>query len=295
MIAGALDYRLPETVREATEQLAVEPRDTCVIGGGTWVVPWLASGERTAGRVVDLRRVAELRAIRATDDGVLLGATVTYSDLVRGDTSAGPLRLLALMARGVTGGVQIRNQGTLGGSFVAARPSSDAPTALVALDARAVVRGPGGERRLAAVELLAGAMRSALAPAELLTGFELPLQQDGGIGYVKLKRGASSWPLVTAATRLELDSSGRLEAVRLVVGGATATPLVIDVSTVLGSQGDVAVLAEVERRTSAAVVEPYADVLADGSYRAAVAPVVARRAVAMALADARRDRSGERR
>ena len=64
-------------------------------------------------------------------------ATATYADVLR---SAGVPSVLVVMARGVTGGGQVHNQGTIGGSFCYANPASDAPGALVGLLHRAVAR-----------------------------------------------------------------------------------------------------------------------------------------------------------
>ena len=44
----------------------------------------------------------------------------------------------------------IRNRGTIGGSLAHADPASELPACMLALGATIVVRGPGGERRIAA-------------------------------------------------------------------------------------------------------------------------------------------------
>jgi aerobic carbon-monoxide dehydrogenase medium subunit len=248
-------YATPEDADEAVALLA--SADARVLAGGTWVVPELGSGASRPAVVVDLRR-AGLGTIAAGDGTVRIGATATYADVLASDLVRERLPLLHEMAAGITGGWAIRGQGTIGGSLAAARPQSDAPAVLVALGAIAHVAGPGGARSLPAASLLTGPMRTGLAPGELLTALEIPAQA-GPHGYVKLKRGASSWPIATAAA---VAAGGSVT--RLVLGGVAGTPLDLDPAGAV----------EVD--------DPWDDELAPGAYRAAVAAPLARRAMAAA-------------
>jgi CO/xanthine dehydrogenase FAD-binding subunit len=284
VIPEAVDYRRPASAAEAAALLEEDAR---VVGGGTWVVPELQRGVARAHRLVDLRD-AGLRAIEpAADGGLRIGATATYADLLASAAVAERAPLLRLVAGGITGGWAIRNQGTVGGSVAAARPSSDLPAALVALGAQALVVGRDGSRHTAVADLLAGAMRTTLAPGELIVGFALPAA-DGAPGYVKLKRGAGSWPIATAAAGLALDHAGRCAAVTLVLGAVAATPVRVDLSAgLIGQAPDGPALADAAVHAAAAVAEPWSDALAPAEYRAAVAAPVARRALEMALQNAR--------
>ncbi|MCW2698127.1 MAG: hypothetical protein JWR62_3212 [Modestobacter sp.] len=79
-------------------------------------------------------------------------------------------------------------------------------------------------------DLFAGAMHSSLLPGEVLVGVAVPSAVGAGHGYVKLKRGGSSWPIATAAALLRLDGHGVCREVSLVLGAVTATPLWVDVT-----------------------------------------------------------------
>jgi carbon-monoxide dehydrogenase medium subunit len=193
------------------------------------------------------------------------------------------------MAGGVTGGRQILNQGTLGGSLAAALPHSDAPAVMVALGARAVIAGPGSERTVAVAELFAGAGRTVLESGEIIVRVDVPSSRGAGVGHHKLKHSGSSWPIAIAAALVRLRSDGRCAGATLTLGAVAATPVTVDVGPVLdGEIPDAAALAEAGRLAAAAVPEPWSDVLAPGDYRAAVIPVVTARALTMALDDARR-------
>ena len=57
-------------------------------------------------------------------------------------------------AAAMVGDPAVRNRGTIGGNIAHADPASDLPTVLVALDARMVAAGPGGERTIPAERVL---------------------------------------------------------------------------------------------------------------------------------------------
>jgi CO/xanthine dehydrogenase FAD-binding subunit len=257
VIPGTFAYEAPGDEREAVALLA--EGDARVLAGGTWVVPELGSGVSRPRVVVDLRR-AGLGAIHAAEGTVRIGATATYADLIGSGIVRERLPLLHEMACGITGGWAIREQGTIGGSLAAARPASDVPAVLVALGAVAHVAGADGPRTVPAGSLLAGPMRTALSPGELLTALEIA-EQDGTHGYVKLKRGWSSWPIATAAA---IARDGVVT--RLVLGGVTGTPHEVDPHEGVGE-----------------VVDPWDDELAPGTYRAAVAGPLAARAMKQAI------------
>ena len=77
----------------------------------------------------------------------------------------------------------IRNRGTIGGSLAHADPASELPACMVALGATIVVRGPGGERRIAAEEFFTGIYETALSPQELLVAVELPVARKNSAHF----------------------------------------------------------------------------------------------------------------
>jgi carbon-monoxide dehydrogenase medium subunit len=223
-----------------------------------------------------------MNAIDQTDDGLVVGAMATYAELLACPLVAHLTPLLHLVAGSITGGWSIRNQGTIGGSLAAARPQSDIPAVLVAAGARAIIQGRQGARRVSVEDLIEGPMRTGIGADEVVCAFEIP-GSGPGVGYHKLKRGSSSWPIVTAAALVRL-ADGACTSARLVLGAAAATPIVVDVSAALvGSPADRSALQDAQRAAAQAVVNPWEDVLAPGGYRAAVSGPVARRALEMAF------------
>jgi carbon-monoxide dehydrogenase medium subunit len=77
----------------------------------------------------------------------------------------------------------IRNRGTIGGSLAQADPASELPACMLALHATIVVRGPGGERRIAAADFFTGIYETRLAPQDLLVAVELPVARNGSAHF----------------------------------------------------------------------------------------------------------------
>jgi carbon-monoxide dehydrogenase medium subunit len=250
----------PRTVEEAVATLArsVKP---LIVGGGTLCVPALVRGEIVPSDVIDLGR-AGLDTI-VDGPSVELGALVSYQQLITSPVVRQGLPLLHRLASGITGGIQIRHQGTLVGALCAARPQSDVPAAVVALRAEVLVRSATGARTVAVDRFLAGPMTPDLAPDELVVGVRIPKNPEG-TGYVKHKFAESSWPVVTAAAIPGL----------VVLGGVAGTPQVVPLPA------GVTVRAAVAEHLAALPAEHrWTDLRAPWEYRRRVAPEIAERAV----------------
>ena len=107
--------------------------------------------------------------------------------------------------------------------------ASDLAVALLALDARVVLSGPQGERRVA-LEALYPARASAerehtLAPGELVMAVDLPTGAAArASGYLKVRdRAAFQFALVSLAWAVTREG-GRLRRVRLAAGGVGTRP-----------------------------------------------------------------------
>lgn len=254
--------------------------DPLIVGGGTLTVPALVRGDIIATHVVDLGKT-DLGGIEFGQAAVEFGALASYQQMLESPRIRRDLPLLHRLCSGITGGVQIRNQGTMVGALCAARPQSDIPAALVALHAQVLVHSTSGTRTVDAQTFLRGAEQTDLAADEFVAAIRVPWPATvrepwpatvrepwpatAGYGYVKLKSAESSWPVVTAAAVLPGH---------VVLGGVANVPQLIplpDLDTVR------AVVAEhVDRIPSA---QRWSDLRADWNYRRRVAPEVAARAV----------------
>ena len=113
---------------------------------------------------------------------------------------------------------------------VAVNPSDTAP-ALIALDAKFVIRNARGERLVEAEDYFIGptvdiTRMTVLQPGDLLTGIRIPNTWAGARFYFEKVSDRQAWdfPLVNVASAMRLDS-GKIKDVRLVVGGVACRPL----------------------------------------------------------------------
>lgn len=91
--------------------------DGWLLGGGQDTYGWLKDRAKHPQAMIDLNGIDALRGIRATDDGIEIGATTTLREVMRSDLIMRDYGLLADAAARVAS-PQIRNVGTLGGNLV---------------------------------------------------------------------------------------------------------------------------------------------------------------------------------
>jgi len=109
------EYACPTSVSEAVALLAAHGGEAKALAGGQSLVPMLAFRVAAPALLVDLRKLAELRQIKIPDAGVILGAMVRWSDILK-DTRLAKAHPLLVAAVEHVAHYQIRNRGTAGGS-----------------------------------------------------------------------------------------------------------------------------------------------------------------------------------
>ena len=128
---------------------------------------------------------------------------------------------------------------------VAVSPSDTAP-ALVALDARMVVRNADGEREFAAEDYFIGPeidieRMTVLEPGDLLTAVRLPSEWAGATFYFEKVADRNTWdfPLVNIAAAMFVDN-GTITRIRMAAGAVECVPrrLTVVEEVVTGSPKD---------------------------------------------------------
>lgn len=276
MIRTGLAYHAPEQTAKACSLLAQYGDNAAVLGGGTMLLPSMGRGERTHDHVVDLRRLG-LSGVTATEEFVEIGAMTTYSTILESEME-GVAALVKIASGGITGGKQLRNQGTVGGSASYANPASDIPGVLVAADAQLVLEGPTGTREVAASDFYGDAFVTTRRPDEYLSMIRLA-RRPARVGYYKLKLSESSWPIVTGSAVAEF-ADGRVASAMVTLGGVCATPFTVDVSALLDPSGAIQSSdGELDELVDERMGDLWYDELAPASYRKQVAGAIARRAL----------------
>lgn len=221
------DYVEPRSLDEATGLLAQYADEGVALAGGTAIVLLLKQGLIRPAHIVGLRRLVELRGIRADAEGLWIGALLTHREVERSaEVRAHHHALADTFAMIAT--VRIRNQATLGGNLAHADPAQDPPPMLMTLDASAVVAGAGGARREIPLDgFFVDHLTTVLAPGEIVLGVRVPpVGPATRATYVKfLPRTADDYATVSVAAAMRLRADGTIDHVRVTLGSVGPTPL----------------------------------------------------------------------
>jgi carbon-monoxide dehydrogenase medium subunit len=153
---------------------------------------------------------------------------------------------------------------------------------MLALDAVFTLASDAGEREVGADAFFIGMFETALDPREVLTSIAFASAPHSA--YAKFHHPASGYAVVGAAVNLTLAGS-RISAARVALTGVGDAPFrARGVEAALGGvKADDAASLDAACRDAAAGVDARGDTFASGEYRAAMADVFVRRAVASAL------------
>jgi aerobic carbon-monoxide dehydrogenase medium subunit len=287
MYSANFDYHRARSLADAHRLLAANP-GAKLLAGGHSLIPLMKLRLAAPSAVVDIGRIPELRGISRSGDTLRIGALTTHAEIAASADVQKAAPALA-EAAGVVGDPAVRSRGTIGGNIAHADPASDLPTVLVALDARIVAVGPSGERTIAADGFFTGIMTTTLADNEVLTAIVVPAAGRGqGSAYVKFSHPASRYAIIGVAALLTA-ANNQCSAARIALGGLVPhARRVAGVEKALVGKGlgaaDIASAAGQVRADLGGEVT--GDIFASASYRAAVAPVYVKRAIAAAAARA---------
>jgi aerobic carbon-monoxide dehydrogenase medium subunit len=287
MYAPSFDYYRARSVADAHQLLAEHP-GAKLLAGGHSLVPLLKLRLAAPPAVIDIGRIPELRGISRQGDQIRIGALTTHAELAASADLRGAARALAEAAASV-GDPAVRNRGTIGGNIAHADPASDLPTVLVALDARMVAAGPRSEREIAAEDFFTGIMTTTLAEDEILVAIQLPAARQGqASAYEKFSHPASRYAVLGVAAWIGV-ANGSCSSARIALGGLlpNARRAADAERTLVGKAiTDTTIAAAADRVAAALGSEVSGDIYASAEYRAAMAPVFAKRAIANAAARA---------
>ena len=209
-------FERPESVAEAARLLAAG--EWAVLAGGTDLYP-AHVGRQLAAPVLDITGIAGLRGIRRErDGGWTIGATTTWTDVLRADLP--PLFDGLKAAACEIGGVQIQNAGTVAGNVCNASPAADGAPALMALDASVVLQSERGERALPVERFVQGNRRTARAADELVVAICVP-PRSANARSVFLKLGGRRYLTISmtmVAIVIDADASGTVTYAAAAVG-----------------------------------------------------------------------------
>ncbi len=262
-------YRRATGVEEA-RRLFEAGEDARYLAGGHTLLPAMKLRLSAPSDLIDIAGIAGLGEIRAEDGAVVVGALARHNRVAREARDAIPA--LAELAGGI-GDFQVRNRGTIGGSIANADPAADYPAALLALGATVTT----DRRRIAGDDFFTDLFETALDEGEIVTEIAFPRPRRAA--YMKFPNPASRYAIVGVFVAQGVAQG--TDEVRVAVTGAG--PAVFRVAEM-----EAALAADFTPEAIAGIAIPEDDLASDlhatPDYRAHLVTVMAKRAVARALA-----------
>ena len=308
------------------QQARNEGRKPAFTGGGSDILGLIKERIATPDVLVHLKGIQGANKVEAKGGVTLIGGQITLSDLSHNDVIRKRYAVLA-EAAGSVATPQIRNAGTLAGNvcqrpwcwyfrngfpcfkaggnqcfsangenqfhaIFGGGPSfivhpSDTAVALMALEAKFHIVGPGGEKTLSAADFFTlpkqnPAKENALADDEVLASVELPAAPAGQKSSYHKVLDRDAWTHAVVSTAVVLDMNGdTCRSARIVLGGVAPIPWrVPDAEKVLAGQRVTPELAAKAAETALAGAQP----LAKNAYKIPLTKEIVQRTVSAVAA-----------
>jgi len=260
------DYHKAKSLAEAAKLLK-EKSEGKLLAGGMTLIPTLKQRLASPSDLIDLNAIPDLRGISVSGNTLTVKAMTIHEDVETSSEVKKAIPALAELAGGI-GDRSVRHRGTIGGSIANADPAADYPAAIVGLNATVETN----ERKIAADAFFKSLFETALNPGEIITAVHFPIPEKAG--YMKFAHPASGF----AITGVMVAKFGGI--VRVAVTGAGPSVFrVPEMEAALAKNFSPDAVANIK-------VDPgelMSDIHASAEYRAHLATVMAKRAVAAAL------------
>lgn len=261
------EYHRPASIDEASKLLTGKD-DPKLVAGGMTLLPTLKQRLAQPSDLIDLAAVPGLAGIKVEGGTVTIGAMTTHATVQFSKEVASAIPVLADLAGGI-GDPAVRNRGTIGGSISNNDPAADYPAAVLGLGATVTT----SKRKIAGDDFFTGMFETALEAGEIVTAVSFPKPEKAA--YIKFPNPASRYAVVGV---LVAKTAG---GVRVAVTGAG--PCVFRwtaAEQALSKKFDASAL----EGLTVDAGDLNADIHASAEYRAHLVGVMAKRAVAAALA-----------
>jgi aerobic carbon-monoxide dehydrogenase medium subunit len=306
-------YHVAHDVAEAVALLADLGEDAKVLAGGQSLVPMMNLRLARPSALVDITRIPGLDYLRADPDGLHVGALTRHRavETTRDPAVLAGFGVLQRSARWI-GHYPIRSRGTFGGSVAHGDSTAEWCILAVLLGAQIVLAGLSGQRQIGAEDFFEGFFTIAAEPDEVITEVWFPVpaphaaltefaprQGDfatvaaavsvdlggaGGAGGADIAHGAGGADIAHGAGGAQSNGQpdgATLRQARIVLGGVSPAPFVVDATSLAGQPAAPATWREAGE-LAAAQIDPPDDESGDARYRRRLTATLVSRALAEA-------------
>ncbi len=224
MYSHPFSYHRAATLEEASRLLLQLGEEARVLAGGQSLIPLMKMRLVRPAALVDINGIPGLNTIQRRNGELRFGALARHADMENSEIAAS-IPILHDCAAGIAD-VQVRNQGTIGGSVAEADPSGDWGTVLLALDTSVHCAGSNGDRTVPLEEFIKDAYTTVLKQGELVREVivKVPPKNSGG-AYVAFKRCAPVYATASTGVQLVLEGKNLCKDARVVLGCVGLTAL----------------------------------------------------------------------
>jgi carbon-monoxide dehydrogenase medium subunit len=278
-------YERATSVAGAIEALGRLGPEARVIAGGHSLLPMMKLRLANPEHLIDINDLDELSYIREEVGELRIGALTRHRELLESELLAERYPLFR-DAENVIADPVVRNRGTIGGSLCQADAAEDLSSVCVAAKARAVLRGPSGERVVGLDEFHIGPFMTVVADGELLTEVRLPLRPGGGSAHEKVERRAGDWAIAAASAAVWMDGGTIADAGLALSAVGPVTVHLARAEELLRGKAPSEELFEQAGAVASEDCSPVADGRGPVDYKRHLAGVLAKRALRRAAARA---------
>jgi carbon-monoxide dehydrogenase medium subunit len=226
-----LKYARASSVDEAIALLQEGGPTARVLAGGTDVIVQARERRRPVELFVDIKPIAETQTLRFdAQEGLTVGAALPLYKLYGDETTQRLYPALVEAAR-VVGGTAIQGRASLGGNLCNSSPAADTVPAMIALEGKVNIAGPGGRRVVPVEDFCTGPGRNVLQPGEFVVSiqFSPPPPRSGAAWERFIPRNEMDIAVVNAGVQLVFqgDHVETVGAARIAIGAVAPTALLV--------------------------------------------------------------------
>ncbi len=286
-------YHVAHDVAEAIVLLTELGEEAKILAGGQSLVPMMNLRLARPSALVDITRIPDLGYLRAGPDGLHVGALTRHRaiETTRDPAVLAGFGVLQRSARWI-GHYPIRSRGTFGGSIAHGDSTAEWCILAVLLGAQITLAGPDGRRQVSADGFFEGFLTTAAGPEEVIVEVWFPVPAPHA-ALAEFAPRQGDFATVAAAVSLDFgaaesaDANGQAadgracRSARIVLGGVSPAPFVVDAAGLAGQRASPATWREAGE-LAAAQIDPPDDESGDARYRKRLTATLVSRALAEA-------------
>ncbi len=287
MYPHSFQYHRAASLEQAVALVLQLGEEARPLAGGQSLIPLMKMRLARPSDLVDLNFIPGLSGIQQTKGELVFGALARHADIEASEIAAS-IPILHDCAAGIAD-VQIRNQGTIGGSIAEADPSGDWLPVLLTLETSLNCLGPKGARTVPLADFVTDAYTTALGRGELIREVLVKAPPKNSAGaYIAFKRCPSVYATASAAVQLTLGDKGTCDDARIVLGCVGLIPIrAKEAEAALRGKQINAQSVEAAADAARSAAEPTSDTRGSADYKRVLVRALVKRAIGIAARRAR--------